>query len=596
MRKHSLLAPIVFLFVCLFSLAHTTGTAEAKSVVSNSGPIPELGYYWNNSISGWQSLSTAVTCPGGDCGWWTGLKNATASITHKARIINVSTSAEITDGAMIPVGTQLRFEQIPAANTEIAWNGTGESADSPYGYWINNADPTTVGCLRENMTREGDLLMENVYVHAFSMLNVHPATGVLGGATATLSCVGNTCTVIAAGPVSLTMNFPSTFGRFYYRYAESYNSVTFRVTDVCAGNNIPMRDVSSLPAFFGIHWCSGAGCFGGPPYSVNFPAQAITFNLTAVGGNTAPTPPSIAGPIAGNTSTPYAFSAQASDPDNDTLRYGIDWDMNGSVDEWAPALGYVASNTTQATTHTWPTAGPKTFRILAQDSKGANSAFASHTITLSTVTNGLCGAAKGIATSTPPTLGLCASGTSTPVTGTGPYAWTCLGSGGGTDDLSCTAPYVAPPTLKICETSCNGGLDRTGQTFTMNQNATKYFTACYNTALACTDASGDVTASAAWTDANAPQNIIAFPAKGELQAGTPTGTMSENFSVSYISEIKSATAQVTCVPLTCLSAKSVTDTYCPEESQNTGVLNGCGSTLTCPGTRFCDTNYREVTP
>ncbi len=587
MYKRSLLAPIVFLFVCLFSFVGVKGT-EAKSVVSNSGSIPDLGYFWNYApvfSSDSVPLSTAPAC-GSLCGWGPGLSPATANIIHRTRLVNAATGVELVDGSSLSVGTQIRIEQVPRVDADISWNGTGMSADSPYGYWVNNAGPKSAACRVEDFINTFSFYYFGTY-DAYVLLDVHPVSGTIISPSPNLYCIGATCTVTAPGPVSLGMNFSATYGRFYYRY------LGMSTTAGCHANNVPMR-ASSM----GVTACSGISCINNPiTYDVNFPAQTITFNLTAVGaGNTAPTPPTITGPIVGNTSTLYAFSAQASDPDGDTLRYGIDWDMNGSVDEWAPALSYVASNTVQSANHSWLTAGPQTFQILAQDSNGASSAFTSHTITLSTVVNGLCGVANGIATSTIPTLGLCASGTNTPVTGTGPWAWTCLGSGGGIDDLTCTAPYVAPPTLKICETSCNGTLDRTGQTFTVAQNTTRSLTACYNTALACTDASGDVTAAATWTDTNAPQNIISFPVKGSLQAGTPAGTMSENFSVSYLSETKNATAQVTCVPLTCISAKSVTDTYCPEESQDTGVSNGCGSTLNCPGTRFCDTNYREVEP
>ena len=589
MRKRFILAPAFFLFLCLFSLVGM-GQVEAKSVVSNSGPVPVLGYFFNNSFVPFTSDSVPLSTDPGpicgtDCGWVSGLSSATANITHRARLVNAATGIEIADGSLLPVGTQIRIEQIPRVGTDISWNGTGHSMDSPYGYWITNAGPKPTAC------RAADFVnADSAFFDVYTLFDVHPVSGAIISPSSNLSCISTTCTVAAAGPVSLSMDFSATYGRFYYRYFANFGPAGFVG---CHANNVPMR-ASSLGLY---GYCSGANCLNVPPYDVNFPAQTITFNLTAVGaGNTAPTPPTITGPIVGNTSTLYAFSAQASDPDSDTLRYGIDWDMNSTIDEWAPALSYVASNTVQSANHSWLTAGPQTFQILAQDSNGASSAFTSHTITLSTVVNGLCGVANGIATSTIPTLGLCASGTNTPVTGTGPWAWTCLGSGGGIDDLTCTAPYVAPPTLKICETSCNGALNRTGQTFTVAQNTTRSLTACYNTAVACTDASGDVTASATWTDTNAPQNIISFPVKGSLQAGTPAGTMSENFSVSYLSETKNATAQVTCVPLTCMAAASVTATYCPEESQDTGVSNGCGSTLTCPGTRFCDTNYREVEP
>ena len=596
-----ILAPVLFLSLCFFSFLGAEG-AEAKSVMWNDVVNSNLSYCWTNGSIDYANCSmVSPTDIGGGLlitGWGHGLANPNVSIVYKAKIFNDATNQEIPDGSSVPVGTVIRIERdMSSINTDISWFGVGYSTDSPYGNWTENASYNASSvCSPSNYVGvNNDLYIAHVFsVYAPLSVNPPPITYSKTGSIASLSCnsTQQICTVTSPGMIQLQINFSNTYGKFYYGYIGGPGVMQSPYVNVCMTNNFALREESY--SFLSLGYSS---VVGSDDYTLNIPQQTITFNLTAVGSsNTAPTPPTITGPIVGNTSTLYAFSAQASDPDGDTLRYGIDWDMNGSVDEWAPALSYVASNTVQSANHSWLTAGPQTFQILAQDSNGASSAFTSHTITLSTVVNGLCGVANGIATSTIPTLGLCASGTNTPVTGTGPWAWTCLGSGGGIDDLSCAAPYVAPPTLKICETSCNGALDRTGQIFTVAQNTTRSLTACYNTAVACTDASGDVTASATWTDTNAPRNIISFPVKGSLQAGTPAGTMSENFSVSYLSETKNATAQVTCVPLTCISAKSVTDTYCPEESQDTGVSNGCGSTLNCPGTRFCDTNYREVEP
>jgi hypothetical protein len=58
--------------------------------------------------------------------------------------------------------------------------------------------------------------------------------------------------------------------------------------------------------------------------------------------------------------------------------------------------------------------------------------------------NGACGTANNVAVTTAPTTNLCATGTATPVTGTGPWSWTCNGSGGGTN-AGCSAPSNAPP-------------------------------------------------------------------------------------------------------------------------------------------------------
>jgi hypothetical protein len=54
-------------------------------------------------------------------------------------------------------------------------------------------------------------------------------------------------------------------------------------------------------------------------------------------------------------------------------------------------------------------------------------------------TSGQCGPANGVAVTTVPTTSLCTAGTATTVTGTGPWAWMCDGSNGGTNS-SCSAP------------------------------------------------------------------------------------------------------------------------------------------------------------
>lgn len=56
--------------------------------------------------------------------------------------------------------------------------------------------------------------------------------------------------------------------------------------------------------------------------------------------------------------------------------------------------------------------------------------------------NGICGNANGVAASRAPSEELCAHGTATRVTGSGPWSWNCSGSDGG-DTQSCTAPMVS---------------------------------------------------------------------------------------------------------------------------------------------------------
>ncbi len=56
--------------------------------------------------------------------------------------------------------------------------------------------------------------------------------------------------------------------------------------------------------------------------------------------------------------------------------------------------------------------------------------------------NGICGSANNVAVSTAPTANLCSSGTASSVGGSGPWNWACSGSNGGTNS-SCSAPLTS---------------------------------------------------------------------------------------------------------------------------------------------------------
>lgn len=59
--------------------------------------------------------------------------------------------------------------------------------------------------------------------------------------------------------------------------------------------------------------------------------------------------------------------------------------------------------------------------------------------------SGICGSSNGLALSSAPTVNLCSAGTASAVSGTGPWSWTCAGSGGGST-ASCSAATTSPTT------------------------------------------------------------------------------------------------------------------------------------------------------
>jgi hypothetical protein len=80
---------------------------------------------------------------------------------------------------------------------------------------------------------------------------------------------------------------------------------------------------------------------------------------------------------------------------------------------------------------------------------------------------GICGFANGVVTSTAPTTNLCSVGTPSAVTGSGPWAWTCAGSGNPTQ---CSAPLTGG-TISLDNTIFTGsqqGTPNNGDTIVAN--------------------------------------------------------------------------------------------------------------------------------
>ena len=78
--------------------------------------------------------------------------------------------------------------------------------------------------------------------------------------------------------------------------------------------------------------------------------------------------------------------------------------------------------------------------------------------------NGTCGSSNGGSDSSAPTANLCSTGTASTVSGSGPWSWSCAGSSGGTT-ATCSATKVAsaPPVNGACG-SANGGTVSTAPT------------------------------------------------------------------------------------------------------------------------------------
>jgi hypothetical protein len=93
---------------------------------------------------------------------------------------------------------------------------------------------------------------------------------------------------------------------------------------------------------------------------------------------------------------------------------------NGAIVSTAPAVGLCSVGTATTVSGT----GPWTWSCVSAD--GGSTATCA-----ATGAAGACGPSDGLAVLTAPTSGLCSAGTATTVSGTGPWAWSCVGVDGG---------------------------------------------------------------------------------------------------------------------------------------------------------------------
>jgi hypothetical protein len=102
----------------------------------------------------------------------------------------------------------------------------------------------------------------------------------------------------------------------------------------------------------------------------------LTVTITS-GANNAPlTPSTPSGPTSGSTGNTYSFSTSTTDPDGDNLKYGWDFNGDGTVDIWDDNGGYYyTSGAPISTSYSWSTPGSYNVQVKAEDNLGAQSVF-----------------------------------------------------------------------------------------------------------------------------------------------------------------------------------------------------------------------------
>lgn len=117
-------------------------------------------------------------------------------------------------------------------------------------------------------------------------------------------------------------------------------------------------------------------------YVYSSPATVIVTAGPVNPVNSAPTAPAVTGPTVGTTSQAYTFAATATDADGDNVRYGFDWDNNGTIDEYTP---FGASGASQSLSHAFSPAASYTFQVYAEDTGARRSTPTAFTIVISNV-------------------------------------------------------------------------------------------------------------------------------------------------------------------------------------------------------------------
>ncbi len=167
--------------------------------------------------------------------------------------------------------------------------------------------------------------------------------------------------------------------------------------------------------------------------------------------NSPPSDPALttspASPIAGTLYT-YGFTSYDEDV-GDTLRYAVDWDNDGVVNEYIPANvpPHLPSGTEGQTIHSTSTSGTMTFKAQAIDNKGNASGWATFTKTVSTP------APTVLLTATPDSIG---SGESSTLEWSSENATSCTGTNFATGNATSGIVIVSPTQTTTYTVTCNG--------------------------------------------------------------------------------------------------------------------------------------------
>jgi len=241
-------------------------------------------------------------------------------------------------------------------------------------------------CSDSNLVRAEKALFANATKNIYTSLVVTQPLSEIGR-TEGLSCerVSDTvteCTVVDTGTISSSFVWSESAGRFYYSHAYQHSLEHGDVNDVsyvgipdrarvnCFGNTVPLHSSSQYVA--------ESDVIDPSLLEVAIPGMELAFTFEATEGGVADIP-SVSGPVNGNSSDMQTF--QFSSEEEGPVRFGIDWNNDGEVDQLIPENGYEEGS--QTLSREWDAAGIYTFGVFVKTEKGQRSDFSGHSIEIS---------------------------------------------------------------------------------------------------------------------------------------------------------------------------------------------------------------------
>lgn len=183
--------------------------------------------------------------------------------------------------------------------------------------------------------------------------------------------------------------------------------------------------------------------------------------------------------------------------------------------------------------------------------------------------NGACGTSNGADLTSAPTTGLCGTGTPSSITGSGPWNWTCAGTGGGSA-AQCTASLKVTALNGACGSSNGQSLSSKPSTNLCTTGTASSVTGNGPWAWDCAGSNGGTTAQCAASLKATPVNGTCGASNGESMSSAPITNLCTAGAASVVSGSGPWN-------WTCAGSNGGTTAQCIASLQQAVVNGVCGS-------------------